>query len=493
MTRPFKPGDRTDTPKKTLFPILPHRLGDRVDGALSDTTMRGFVRQTTLLKDGSREEALLRAFGSRARVDSLRRLAGARKRSTLAELDTHLERFADTAERHGLQVHFASTAEQCNDLVVAIARRHGLTTCVKGKSMVTEETQLLDRLLAEGIETWETDLGELVLQLDDDAPSHLVTPMIHKDRRAAATALTRLTPDEPLPADPETLTRAARRHLRARFREARKTGLGLTGANFLVAETGEIVTCTNEGNGRLSAMSPKVHVAIAGIERVIPTLSDLTLYLELLARSSTGQPLTVYTSFIRSPRSPDEVAHLGGPDEVHVILLDNGRSRVLAEPSFSDALGCIRCGACLNACPVYRTVGGHAFGSVWPGPIGQILTPLMRGEEHYPDLPWASTLCGSCREACPIDIDLPHMLVELRARAHRRKLTPVSLRVALKVARLMMGGRLRWRALLGLAGLMSRLHVGPARAFSTHGRRLPRPDTPSFRARWKQRLARRPR
>lgn len=502
--RPFDPRQRTDSPRRRLFPILPHRLADQVDLALADTTMRGFVRQTTLLKDTTRPLALAAAFGDEDRVTALRREAGARKRATLQSLDTHLERFAATAAENGVQVHFASTAEQCNELVVAIAKAHGLTHAVKAKSMVTEETQLLDRLLAEGITTWETDLGELVLQLDDDAPSHLVTPMIHKDREAAARALSRLDADasRPLPPDPQTLTRAARAHLRERFRLAMKDGLGLTGANFLVAETGEVVTCTNEGNGRLSAMSPRVHIAIAGIERVVPTLADLALYLELLAKSSTGQPLTVYTSFIRSARGPDEDAHLGGPDAVHVILLDNGRTKVLAEPEFRDALGCLRCGACLNACPVYRTVGGHAYGSVWPGPIGKILTPLIRGDEDYPDLAWASTLCGACRESCPVDIDLPRMLVALRARAHKKRLTPLRVRAALRIARFMMGGRLRWRATLGLAGLFARHTLGPAKAFASHGRALPAP-TPSAtaasqaaldprprKARWRRRLER---
>jgi L-lactate dehydrogenase complex protein LldF len=476
---PPAPPPRTDRPRQALFPILPHRLGDQVEAALADTTMRGFVKQTTLLKDSTRPLALGQAFGDTAQVNALRAEAGRRKRETLAHLDTHLERFAETATRNGIEVHFASTAAQCNDLVVAIAKAHGLTHAVKAKSMVTEETQLLDRLLDEGIPTWETDLGELVLQLDDDAPSHLVTPMIHKDREAAARALSRLpahAANTPLPPDPKTLTRAARAHLRERFEAAMKDGLGLTGANFLVAETGEIVTCTNEGNGRLSAMSPRVHIAIAGIERVVPTTADLALYLELLAKSSTGQPLTVYTSFVRSPRLVDEPRELGGPDAVHVILLDNGRTKVLAEPDFRDALGCLRCGACLNACPVYRTVGGHAYGSVWPGPIGKILTPLIRGDDNYPDLAWASTLCGACRESCPVDIDIPHMLVALRARAHTKKLTPWRLRAALKVARLMMGGRLRWRITLGLAGLFAHHELGPAKAFASHGRTFPRPE-----------------
>lgn len=491
MSARWNTRDRSTRPHSLLFPILPHTIASRVDAALMDTTMRGFVSGTTTLKDEARPRALEAAFGPQPVVDSLRRLAGERKRQTLAELDHWLEVFADTAAAHGTSVHFAATADDANAIVLNIAARMGVTTAVKAKSMVTEELGLLDCLLAAGIDTIETDLGELVLQLDDDAPSHLVTPMIHKDREAAARALDRLesasTP--PLPADPQTLTRRARHHLRERFRKA---DLGITGANFLVAETGEIVTCTNEGNGRLSAMCPRVHIAVTGIEKVVPDMHDLALYLELLAKSSTGQPLTVYTSFVRSPRQPDEADKSIGPDEVHVVLVDNGRSRVLAEPEFRDALGCIRCGACLNACPVYRTVGGHAYGSVWPGPIGAVLTPLMRGEANYPDHAWASTLCGACREACPIDIDLPQMLVALRTRAHRQKTTPTRLRMGLRVLRFFMGGRLRWRFAMAMAGLAATLKLGPTRSFASHGRTLPPPAKPRFSRYWKRMSKRRP-
>jgi L-lactate dehydrogenase complex protein LldF len=482
MTSRWNTRDRSTRPHSILFPILPHTIASRVDPSLADTTMRGFVQGTTTLKDEARGQALIAAFGSQAQVDALRRLAGERKRDTLSRLDHWLEVFADTAFANGIAVHFAPTGEDANAIVLDIARSAGVKTAVKAKSMVTEELGLLDRLLAAGIDTIETDLGELVLQLDDDAPSHLVTPMIHKDRHAAARALDRLetasTP--PLPADPQTLTRRARHHLRERFRTA---DLGITGANMLVAETGEVVTCTNEGNGRLSAMCPRVHIAVTGIEKVVPDTSDLALYLELLAKSSTGQPLTIYTSFVRAPRQPDEA---NGPDEVHVVLVDNGRARVLADPEFRDALGCIRCGACLNTCPVYRTIGGHAYGSVWPGPIGAVLTPLMRGETNYPDHAWASTLCGACREACPIDIDLPRMLVALRTRAHRLKTTSSGLRLGLKVLRIFMGGRLRWRFAMAVGGLAAKLDLGPASSFATHGRVLPPPAKARFSRHWKR-------
>ncbi len=343
--------------------------------------------------------------------------------------------------------------------------------------MVTEEIQLLDAMLAAGIDTIETDLGELVLQLDDDAPSHLVTPMIHKDRVAAAHALARLDPTAALTTglttDPGTLTANARKALRKSFAAA---DIGITGANFLCAETGEIVLCTNEGNGRLSSLVGHTHIAVTGIEKVVPTLDHLAVLLELLARSATGQPLTVYTSFVRAP-TPGR--------EVHLVLVDNGRSKVLADPTFRSALGCIRCGACLNTCPVYRTIGGHAYGSVWPGPIGAVLTPLMRGPETTPDLPWASTLCGACHEACPVDIDLPGLLVAHRARAFAA--SPITLRLTSRLVRVALGGRIRWRIASTIARLAATTFAGP---WNQGPRVLPKPSE-RFAKRWKRITAKR--
>ncbi|MBL8784913.1 MAG: lactate utilization protein, partial [Deltaproteobacteria bacterium] len=371
-------------------PASPFRMAPRIDAALADRDLARFVPATTRLKDGTRESSLTAAFGDDRHA--LRALAGEIRRQTLGALDHHLAAFAQQAEAHGLHLHVAADAAQARAIVLDLIAK---TTAdlppdvprriVKAKSMVTEEIQLLDALLSAGHDALETDLGELVLQLDDDAPSHLVTPMIHKDRQAAARALVRLgaAPDAPptiLPPDPTTLTKHARHHLRAAFRDAH---VGITGANFLVAETGEIVLCTNEGNGRLSALAGRAHIAVTGIEKVVPTLAQLGVFLELLARSATGQPLTVYTSFVAGPFRASPISSDPAPSdparEVHLVLVDNGRSRVLASDTVRAALACIRCGACLNACPVYRTIGGHAFGSVWPGPIGMVLTPLMRG------------------------------------------------------------------------------------------------------------------
>ncbi|MCC6621785.1 MAG: lactate utilization protein [Deltaproteobacteria bacterium] len=465
-----------ERPHALLFPPAPYTMGARIAQALGaddapPTHVRRFVPATTRLKDETRVATLGRVFG--ARVDELRRTAGAIKDHVLATLDQQLATFAAAAAARGVRVHAAADAAEARAVVLAIARARNVKRVVKAKSMLSEEVQLLDALLDAGIDTIETDLGELVLQLDDDAPSHLVTPMIHKDREAAAAAFARRL-GVPHDSDPAVITKVARAHLRRWFESA---DMGVTGANFLVASTGEVVVCTNEGNGRLSANAPRVHVALAGIEKLVPTPDHLALFLELLARSSTGQPLTVYTTFCGGPREPGEP---DGPDEVHVVLVDNGRTRVLADPTFRAALRCVRCGACLNACPVYRTIGGHAYGSVYPGPIGQVLTPLLRGLDASPDLPFASTLCGACRPACPVDIDLPAMLVALRARRPRR-------RGFLRLWAFLARGRFRWR----LAAWLQR-RLRPSLGWDVPGRRtLPRPAPRPFHATWRRILKRR--
>lgn len=470
-----RPIERTRRPGELLFPPQrPFRMAPRITAALRDPDLRRFVPATTRLKDETRERALAAAFGPRA--TEARRLAGAIRSATLQSLDHHLGTFMTRASDNGVEVHVAEDAARAREIVLAIAKRRGVRSAVKAKSMVTEEVQLLDALLEAGIDTLETDLGELVLQLGDDAPSHLVTPMIHKDRVAAQRALAKLAPGRaPTEPDPEALTAFARAELRRSFAGA---DLGITGANFLVAETGEIVLCTNEGNGRLSALVGHTHVAITGIEKVVPTLDHLALLLELLARSATGQPLTVYTSFVRAPIPPREI---------HLVLVDNGRTRVLADADFRSALSCIRCGACLNTCPVYRQVGGHAYGSVWPGPIGAVLTPLMRGEQTTPDLPWASTLCGACHHACPVDIDLPGLLVAHRARDFERGTRWT--RARSRLVRMFLNGRIRWRIASSIARALAGSKRGPVRTWNHAERRLPHPGE-RFSRRFKKIVAR---
>lgn len=392
---------------------LPYDIRPRAARAVADIKLQQFVGHATSSKDHGRREAFAAAFGERA--EEVKRLAGEIKQHTLDHLDWYLDLFITRAEAVGVRVHYAADGAEANRIALEIARSNSCRLCVKSKSMVTEETGLLGVLEGAGIETIETDLGEFILQLDHDAPSHIVTPMIHKDRTAVGRAFAREL-GVGYTDDPEKLAGIARDHLRAKYRAA---DLGISGANFLIAETGSIVLCTNEGNGRFCTSAPRVHIAFAGIEKLIPRAQDLGVMLKVLARSATAQPLTCYTSIITGPRRHDDV---DGPEEVHLILLDNGRTEILREET-RELLRCIRCGACLNACPVYRRVGGHAYGSVYSGPIGAVITPLLKGLENYPDLPHATSLCGACFEACPVKIDLPRQLIRLRERLVERGIT----------------------------------------------------------------------
>ncbi len=484
-----------------LFPTLPYDLRPRARAALRDIRLQQFVNSTTARRDAGRADACRDAFG--ARYDELRRLAGAIRQHTLDRLDHYLEMFIDRAEAAGATVHLARDGAQANAIALAIARAHGCRLCVKSKSMVTEETHLVPALEAAGVETIETDLGEFILQLDGDAPSHIVTPMIHKDRASVGrTFVERL--GVPYTDDPARLTAIARAHMRGKFRVA---DLGISGANFLIAETGSLVVCTNEGNADLSVGLPPVHVAFVGIEKLIPALDHLPLFLKLLARSATNQPITVYTTLITGPRrAPDA----DGPARLHIVLLDNGRSRLLGPPT-RELLRCIRCGACLNACPVYRKVGGgHAYGAVYSGPIGAAITPLLHGPENYPDLPHASSLCGACHRACPVDIDIPRQLVGLRRELVRRGCTGRLERHAMRVWAWLLRGPLRYRAMCRVHRWLVRALAGRAESRDpfadrrwlarapgplsgwTAERDLPTPTSRSFRQWWRSRPARGP-
>ncbi len=291
---------------------------------------------------------------------------------------------------------------------VDLAQQQGARNVVKSKSMVTEEIHLNDALQASGMEVIETDLGEYIIQLAGEAPSHIIAPAIHKTKGQIAELFTAKLGIEPTD-DVDTLTSVARNVLRQRFADA---DIGISGVNFAVAETGTILILENEGNVRLTTSLPKVHIALMGIEKILPRFADLDVFLKLLPRSGTGQQLTTYQSLITGTkrRAEDE-----GPEQLHIVLLDNGRSRMLAHPTTRQALACIRCGACLNACPVYQQIGGHAYGSVYPGPIGAVITPQLIGLGKAAQLPYASSLCGACREVCPVKIDIPELLLHLRA------------------------------------------------------------------------------
>jgi L-lactate dehydrogenase complex protein LldF len=334
--------------------------------------------------------------------------------NALARLPDLLEQLEQRCTENGIQVHWAETPEQANHTVLAILRDHGARRLVKGKSMVSEEMELNSFLERHGIECLESDLGEFIIQLAGETPSHIVMPALHKSRQEIAELFHAKFPDIPYTDDVDQLTANARRILRDKFRQA---DAGLSGVNFLVAETGTLCLVENEGNGRMSTSVPSLHIAVSGIEKVVEKLADVAPLLSLLPRSATGQPITTYFNMISGPRRPGE---LDGPRQVHLLLLDNGRSRIFADRQLQATLHCIRCGACMNHCPVYSRLGGHAYGSVYPGPIGSILEPQKEGLQRFGELAGASTLCGACAEVCPVRIPIPQLLNRLRWEGVRR-------------------------------------------------------------------------
>jgi L-lactate dehydrogenase complex protein LldF len=449
--------------------------------ALADPPLQAaLVRLTGTLMAGNR-----RGYAALADSSDLRNHAKRIKEHALAHLDRYLEQLEASVQKLGGHVHWADTAEDARRVVVEIARKTNSKRVVKSKSMTTEEVHLNGALESAGVEVTETDFGEFIIQLAGERPSHLVAPAVHHTRESIARILSAHT-GETLPEEAGPLAKVGRRLLRQKFAAA---DMGITGANFAVAETGTVVLVTNEGNGRLTTACPRVHVALVGIEKVIPRLIDLPVFLKLLARGATGQTLSVYTTLITGPRRAGE---LDGAEEFHLVLLDNGRSKVLATP-FRESLQCIRCGACLNACPVYRRIGGHAYGGVYSGPIGSILTPLYDSVKDNPHLPHASSLCGACQAACPVKIDIPRMLIGLREmqqheprmKSRWEKLAyrlscavlrrPWLYRLAVKSARL--GMRLMAR------GGWVRALPGPGAAW-TSVRDFPAPARRSFREMW---------
>ncbi|RXF68241.1 LutB/LldF family L-lactate oxidation iron-sulfur protein [Hansschlegelia zhihuaiae] len=360
--------------------------------------------------------------------EALRDSARDIKNHTLAHLDLYLEAYEEKVRAAGGHVHFAPTAADASKIVVDICRRVGARTVAKGKSMISEEIDLNAHLEAAGVTPVETDLGEYIIQLRGERPSHIVAPVIHLNRdqieenfRAAHTDL---PADRDLHA-PESLLAEARAMLRQKFLAA---DVGITGANFLVAETGTSIIVTNEGNGDLSQTLPKVHIVLASIEKLVPTREDVSQMLRVLARSATGQEITVYTTLSTGPRRPADV---DGPEEYHVVLLDNGRSAMLGG-EFREMLRCIRCAACMNHCPVYHAVGGHAYGWVYPGPMGAVLSPSLIGVDKAGHLPNASTFCGRCESVCPVRIPLPKLMRHWREREFERNLSPAPVRAGLK-------------------------------------------------------------
>src|SRR5215204_5621119 len=377
---------------------------ENAKAALADVHLRGALKNATSLFGERRKQAA----ASLPNWEELRSQARAIKDEVLLHLDRYLEEFVRNAEGRGAKVHWARDAAEANTIICRLAIEHQARVIVKSKSMTTEETHLNDALEAAGMQVVETDLGEYIIQLAEETPSHIIAPAIHKTRGQVAELFTSALGMPPTD-DVAQLTSTARATLRDRFASA---DVGISGVNFGIAETGTIVIVENEGNIRLTTSLPRTHIAVMGIEKVVPRFSNLDVFLKLLPRSGTGQRLTTYQSFITGTKrhTTDE-----GPEELHIVLLDNGRSRMLAHPVTRQSLACIRCGACLNACPVYQQVGGHAYGSVYPGPIGAVITPQLIGIEKASQLPYASSLCGACREVCPVKIDIPELLLHLRA------------------------------------------------------------------------------
>jgi L-lactate dehydrogenase complex protein LldF len=422
-------------------------------------------------------DARLAAWGLLPDVEKLRERGREIRQQTIADLDWYLDEFSRALEERGGEVHFAADAEEATAAIREICRARGARMVAKGKSMASEEIGLNEALERDGLRVVETDLGEYILQLAGEHPAHIVAPAIEKTAEDVAALLGAVDGTELRP-ELEELTAAARRQLREVFESA---DVGITGANFAVAETGSIVLVTNEGNGRLVSALPHTHVVILGMERLVPTTRDLGVLLQLLARSATGQRLTTYTTVLTGPRRPGE--H-DGPDELHVIVLDNGRSQ-LRRGRYREMLSCIRCGACLNVCPVYRKSGGDAYGPVYSGPMGAVLVPLLVGLERAPALPHASSLCGACTDACPVKIPLHELLLDLRRDLVAEGVAPLWERTAFRLWALAWSTPLGYRVSTAAARLgapLAQRLPGPGRAWASQ-RSLPRLARRRFRDR----------
>ncbi|HEX5125454.1 MAG TPA: LutB/LldF family L-lactate oxidation iron-sulfur protein [Rhodocyclaceae bacterium] len=428
-----------------------------------------------------------RAIDQVPEFEQLREDAKRIKDHVLENLDHYLMRYEEAVTASGGHVHFARDADEARAIVLDICRQANAKTITKGKSMVSEEIGLNDALTGAGMEVVETDLGEYIIQLAGETPSHIVGPALHKTREQVTelfAAHHRLPPKETV----ATLVAEARSTLRDKFFRA---DVGITGANFLIAETGSSLIVTNEGNGDLTQTLSRVHIVTSGVERVLPNLDDVAVFLRLLARSATGQDTETYTTLSTGPR---HVGDPDGPEAYHVVLVDNGRSKMLGG-EFRDMLRCIRCGACLNHCPVYGSIGGHAYGWVYPGPMGSVLTPLMQGLDGAYDLPNACTLNGRCQSVCPVKIPLPQMLRELRHMQHRARLAPVAQHYALAIWRYVaahpklyhFGNACAARVLALLGGRRKRIGTLPFARSWTSVRDLPAPQGRTFMEQWPRR------
>ncbi len=436
--------------------------------------------------------------GQLPEFEDLRSHANAIKKHTIENLDYYLEQLEANVTAHGGKVVWCRDAQQVADFVLELAKKRDAKLIVKSKSMTTEEIDFNERLEHHHLESVETDLGEYILQLKHERPYHIVAPALHLTRYDVANLFEKEL-GAPNDIIIENQTMLARKVLRDKFLQA---DIGVSGANFLVADSGAVVLVENEGNARLSTSAPKIHIAVAGIEKLIPRAQDLATFLKLLGRSATGQPLTVYTSFLSGPRRSKETTgeEIDGPDEFYLVLLDNGRTKVLANEEKRQALYCIRCGACLNHCPVYRKIGGHSFPWVYSGPIGAIITPQFMSVRHEPALPFASSLCGACAEVCPVKIDIPKVLLDLREDVVQARTEDASNQLEL-LAFKMFAYAMAHPKLYRMAGKMA-ARFAPKQAWVRHApglemlapvkswlsqRDLPSPPAKSFRDLWKER------
>lgn len=391
-----------------------------------DSQLRHNVRHATDVIRGKRA----RVVGELSDWEPLRDAASAIKEHTVRYLDSYLVRFEQACTRAGGQVHWARDADEANQIIVELLRAQNEKEVIKVKTMTSDEIQLNRALEAAGITPYETDLADLIVQLGEDEPSHIVVPALHRNRMEIREIFLRKMGLKELGNEPRDLAAAARSYLREKFLRIQTA---ISGANFLIAETGSVCVVESEGNGRMCLSLPRTLITIAGIEKVIPCFRDLEVFLQLLPRSATGERMNPYNS-IWTGITPGD-----GPQEFHVILLDNGRTQIISDPETRSTLDCIRCGACLNACPVYRQTGGHAYGSIYAGPIGAIVTPQLQSMEHSQSLPFASSLCGACYEACPVKINIPEILIRLRAKVVENGDAPLTERIAMKVAALLLG------------------------------------------------------
>jgi len=396
---------------------------ERAASAMADPVLR---KSLATLPFAERRASVVDAFGKEP-FEAVRAAGASIRDRVLDDLDAWIERFEREATRRGATVLFARDGAEAARLVLEICHRHGLKKAIKSKSMLSEEADLNRVLAAAGVQPVETDLGEYICQLADEPPSHIIAPAVHKTREQIGKLFAERH-GKPQLDQPELMTREAREVLRQHFLSA---DLGISGGNFLIAETGSLALVTNEGNGRMVTTLPKVHIAITGIEKVVPTLEDLSTLMRLLPRSATGQAISNYFSVVTGTGSVGPDGRREGPEQMYFILVDNGRTRLLND-AMRSMLRCIRCGACMNHCPVYQTVGGHAYGWVYPGPMGSVLTPVFQGLENALDLPQAATLCGACSAVCPVKIPLPELLRKLRAQQVERRLRPAREMAALR-------------------------------------------------------------